>query len=724
MNKRYHINGMVKNFLLNIMQPGEKLYEKIIVILYRIVFCTIAFLLAYNIELVVIREVNRPTRIAIIPHIESGEIVIRGAAVDGEWIDIKDIVVENISWKENKDEATFTATDENPLFIDLPRGEIRSLTFNTGPTAGNAEIRVGNKIIDFVFYNDIPNEYGIAYSLPCEKAVNIPFGLCEVIALCIGCTAVYFLPSSIYMIFLQKTKLIGNFILRKGKICLLPMATGIFALGFYTSTNPIWGYSGVDSAAFILMGRSILNGKIPYRDIADNKGFVLYAINALGQSLFKGEVYDVLGIWLLQVVFLFFSLILIGKIAKYLNHNHPLCYQIFYLITISSMIETGNMSEEYSNFFTVVGFYLCAEYFFSSNKKHLWKYGLVFGLAFSLNFFMRPNNALPLAGIIIVLIIYLIMQKKWKEIGFHAGFFLLGALIVCIPMAIYLYINNALRDCWLFTIQMNLQYSDVAKRSFAEILNTAYGKTALCLVSFSLTGGVICLTRKCYSVEKKAFCCTVIVSAALSFWSAFLSGYTFMHYLLVSSVPFVIGVMLIWMASKGNDEERAFNKVRIFGVVSAGIAALWIGIISWNSISVAFSNISSIPLNLNEYSFQTGGPRQTVLLDLASKIPEECRDSVMFIEDSATESTDRYVQMRIFPRERLFICQELFCKISDSINLEYEHYLNNPPMYMLSTIPIEEVSGRQSAFREQYNLVATDVYGTCLYERKDLQNDK
>lgn len=707
-----------KRLLLKDILPNEKQGEKILALFCKLLFFAVLCFALYNIEIAFTEEINRPTRITITPQTENGDVTIRGARVDGQWIDISSIVITNASWKENKSEATYTAISSEPLIIDLPRGEDRSLTFNIGPTAGSAEIQAGSRTLHFNFYNNTQGALGLAYSLPDAKMWNIPFGVCIVIAVLTAYIAAQKTPLSIYMFLSLKIIKLGKLCFKGGKKLLLPITTALFALGIYTSTNPVWGYSGVDSAAFILMGRSILNGKIPYRDIADNKGLVLYGINALGQSFFRGQVYDIFGIWLIQILLLFLSLVLIEKTAKRLGYRHPFFWALFYLLTISSLVESGNMSEEYSNSFTIIGFYLCAEYFSDIDKKHLWKYGLIFGVSFSFCFFMRPNNALPLAGIIIVLVVFLMAKKQWKEIGVHASFFLLGTVAICMPMGIYLYCNNALEDWLLFTIQMNLQYSDVAKTGFLELINTGYGKSALLFLIFSLSGSAWYMLRQKRNIEQNAFCCTVIVSSALSFWSAFLSGYTFMHYLLIASIPFVMGVMLALSKTKDAKDDTK-RKSNYFGAVIVGAAVIWLGMLSWNTISTAYSNIKSIPVVLSEYSFQTGGTRQTILLQLAEKIPEEDRDSVMFIEDGATESTDRYVQMRLFPRERLFICCDLFSNISPQLDAEFQNYLEDPPTYLLSTIPLEDVEGRQSALAGKYDLLETDVYGTVLYRRKE-----
>ena len=62
----------------------------------------------------------------------------------------------------------------------------------------------------------------------------------------------------------------------------IPLAIS-FLLAFSPSTSPLWFFVGEDSGVFKSFGQAIIQGKVIYKDIFDNKGPILYFINALGQ---------------------------------------------------------------------------------------------------------------------------------------------------------------------------------------------------------------------------------------------------------------------------------------------------------------------------------------------------------------------------------------------------------------------------------------------------------
>ena len=84
----------------------------------------------------------------------------------------------------------------------------------------------------------------------------------------------------------------------------------------------------VDVNCFFTMGRGILDGLVPYRDLYEQKGPVLYFVYAI-IALFSRDSF--FGVYLLEVItfalFLYFS----GKLAQlYLGSSRV----VYFLITI------------------------------------------------------------------------------------------------------------------------------------------------------------------------------------------------------------------------------------------------------------------------------------------------------------------------------------------------------------------------------------------------------
>ena len=70
--------------------------------------------------------------------------------------------------------------------------------------------------------------------------------------------------------------------------------------------------NGYDAAFFRLVGQGMTKGYLPYRDFFDMKGPFLFFIEYLGQILSYGRT----GIFLVQWINLFFSLVVISKLFE------------------------------------------------------------------------------------------------------------------------------------------------------------------------------------------------------------------------------------------------------------------------------------------------------------------------------------------------------------------------------------------------------------------------
>ena len=89
-------------------------------------------------------------------------------------------------------------------------------------------------------------------------------------------------------------------------ICLFVISS-ITILLLSTSTSFLYSYyEQLDSIVFQQIGKEWLNGVLPYRDIWDLKGPLIYLLNSIG-FLLIGSRY---GILIVQVVFFFTSLLL------------------------------------------------------------------------------------------------------------------------------------------------------------------------------------------------------------------------------------------------------------------------------------------------------------------------------------------------------------------------------------------------------------------------------
>jgi Dolichyl-phosphate-mannose-protein mannosyltransferase len=206
-----------------------------------------------------------------------------------------------------------------------------------------------------------------------------------------------------------------------------------------------------DSGVFLYVGWRLLNGEIPYRDVWDHKPPLIYFVDAFGLTLTPHSLW---GVWLLQFIFLFFTLFFIYKL---LDNEFGIFAALAGATVLTSglltILEKGNVTEEYALVFQALGFWL----FILAWKKgfpvpaSFW-IGLLGGLAFN---FKQTTIGIWITYGLFLLAIRLFQRKlPFKDLLS----LLAGWLVPSIVLVIYLASQNALEDFWEQAFLYNFVY--------------------------------------------------------------------------------------------------------------------------------------------------------------------------------------------------------------------------------------------------------------------------
>ena len=95
-------------------------------------------------------------------------------------------------------------------------------------------------------------------------------------------------------------KKISDYLDNKKIIIAILLVASIFTLLICSKNSPLYPYNDwVDGNAFFTMGKGMFNGKVPYKDLFEQKGPLLYFIYGIGY-LISHDTF--LGVYLLEVI--------------------------------------------------------------------------------------------------------------------------------------------------------------------------------------------------------------------------------------------------------------------------------------------------------------------------------------------------------------------------------------------------------------------------------------
>lgn len=453
---------------------------------------------------------------------------------------------------------------------------------------------------------------------------------------------------------------------------LLFIPIGAFFLLLYsTSTSPCYWWEGGDSVIFKTIGLAILQGKTPYVDIFDNKGPILYLINALGQWLISGRT----GIFFLQIVSLSISLVFLYKMAKlFISSTLSFIFVIISLGILGVFFDYGNLSEEWNLPYLIIPMYLALSFFSKeSDSPHPDKYSLIYGLCFGMAFFIRPNDAVSqVGGLMMGVSLWLLYRKEYKKLFHTILFFLLGFLVVSIPIVLWFGLNNALDDLYYALLQVNANYTG----GILEQTMSVFSKNKVKFFMF-----FVVLVAMVYNTPYKKT--SIILIPVLSLTAILIGTKGFLHYYIIV-VPYFM-LFFVFLCLQKNKS-----------IIICSIAVLWASHIdtlrtAWKLPIANFKNVAGGFKNGMEIP---GYYKQTKVL--LENVPEKERNSIWnYNLDFDLEILWRQglVQANKVPLFLLYRVDEnlkkeddivkanpkyiLFSESHDKDSLDYEYILNN-----------------------------------------------
>lgn len=228
-------------------------------------------------------------------------------------------------------------------------------------------------------------------------------------------------------------KLLSRAEARPGRLWLLALAvSAVFLLFASVYTSPLNGYYGYDSPYFLLMGKGICQGMVPYRDLYDQKGPLVFYLNALGYWL-TGERS---GVFLLQILFLSATLTLLWRcFRRFADERRCALLMGAFFLLYCGTVQEGDMVEEWSLLFSALPMALGLGFLASPEplERHPLSYSLCYGLCLGAHAFNRATNAALTAGLILAFALLLLRERKFAALFRNAGAVLLGLGLFILP---------------------------------------------------------------------------------------------------------------------------------------------------------------------------------------------------------------------------------------------------------------------------------------------------
>lgn len=463
--------------------------------------------------------------------------------------------------------------------------------------------------------------------------------------------------------------------------------TGIlFLILFSYTTSPLFpDFYGWDSAFFMLVGKGMTRGSLPYRDFFDMKGPWLFLIEYAGQLI----CYDRNGIFMLQCLSLGITLFFCQKILERYYGSGGLRKSLlallpFYII-LSSTMEGGNLTEEWSLPFLFFCLYLALEFIHGGRKQHRPGKAFWYGLCFGILALIRITNAALICAIILTVFIFLVQQREWKNLFWNMLAFLGGVLLAFLPPVIYFGMQGQLENMLYCTFVFGFIYGTEG---------FAWGTGMAFLVSLLLPAGALWITG-----EKNRKLWTLVLANLAGMLVVLGLGNSTLHdYMLI--LP---GVMLgIWQLMKDGGVRSAYGGKKKWQM----IALLTVCCI-YPGYKLAGTGAMICRQASDHSSWQN-------VMETAECIPAKERDLVWGYEIPLRW----YTIADIMPYSRYCGWQEHYMALSPRIAEEIEEMMDTaPPEWIVCKASAALTNQKMISELEEHYAVYTENEEYVLYQR-------
>ncbi|MCW5875010.1 MAG: glycosyltransferase family 39 protein [Anaerolineales bacterium] len=238
---------------------------------------------------------------------------------------------------------------------------------------------------------------------------------------------------------------------------------------------------------FIYVGSQVLEGGIPYVDVWDHKGPLIYYINALGLWLTGSSRW---GVWLLEVLFATVASWLVLNIArKYLGRIAALFAAAAFVYGLQQVLHGGNFTEEYALPLQLG----CIACFCAGMQKPQFGLFVLLGFQAALCFLLRPN-IIGIPFVAMALLLHRVFIRKETQWAQMLGAAILGGLAVILAVSAYFWSQGAFVAMWDAMLRYNLIYAFLNNGD--RLASLGFGFSLLGPTMVTALGGWVLLARQ------------------------------------------------------------------------------------------------------------------------------------------------------------------------------------------------------------------------------------
>lgn len=485
----------------------------------------------------------------------------------------------------------------------------------------------------------------------------------------------------------------------------------------FSKSSPLYLFNDwVDANAFFTMGKGMARGLVPYRDLFEQKGPLLYFFHAIASVISRKTFF---GVYLFEGLFMSVNLVCFYKIANFYFKPALSCLLSFVFpvfLLPDAYFHQGDSAEEFAlAFFMLLLWGLFKSFQDQDNPLSFsWRFYLLQGFLVGCVLLIKYTLLGPWIAFYSFVFVFLLIKRRQECLRLIIPS-AIGFLVATVPWLIYFWLHSALKTFIhvYFYINMFL-YPSTDSNLFGKLFGIIYNLTtqykALPVMSIIVLIGLGLTIYTSSLIKRKIDKAFFLYLYALTAFFVYYGGKTYSYYFLMMTPFALCGVLWIGKLLKEFvivHGKQAGGKLH-FGQICA-LGTVTICILSIYNANIQYSKLFP---NNPTYAVESGAirrPAQFVFADYIKKFDQPSLLNYRFLDAGF------YLAADVLPTERYFELQ----------NLAYELYPENLDaqqaciaekrvdfVAMLTSVSVVYDQLDEPLLKKNYHLVAR-----CVQER-------
>ncbi len=478
------------------------------------------------------------------------------------------------------------------------------------------------------------------------------------------------------------------------------LVTAIVVITICSKSSPLYPLNDwVDSNCFFTVGKAMLSGKVPYRDLFEQKGPLIYMLHAVAAWI---SYQSFIGIYIFEIavctVFLFLSRALMLLYSRKAS--------IIWIPVIAAIIYSsksfchGDSVEEFCLPLLMASIYIALKSLRSGLKISKME-SIIIGITSGAVLWTKYSLLGIYAGMLIAFIIIRINEKRVREVFEFVGWVIAGLIIITIPIVIYFIANSALSDLFTVYFYDNIfmyTNTDTGKSAGGVFYNLLHGFYNMYNNNLFADLFILMGLWKTAASKRRNETLMLILSFAGAFLLIYCGGHHFGYYSFALNVYVTFGVIAVAEFVSGTSMyDKLGEKTPAIG--TAAICCLLTAFLYLRSDNTYLIGVSKD--ELPQYQFA----------EIINQYSNATLYNYGFLDGGF------YTTTGIIPDTKFF-CE---------LNIEYDEMLKSQEQYIEDALTDFVVTRDCILDTENYKLVATSAYyfeervrTYYLYQRTDI----